>query len=70
MSDESLVEEGALAPVTRPGDRTADLSPGLVTGLDGPPRPTRYAAVLWDMDGTVVDTEPYWMQCEAEMAEK
>jgi HAD superfamily hydrolase (TIGR01509 family) len=22
------------------------------------------------MDGTVVDTEPYWMQCEREMAEK
>lgn len=22
------------------------------------------AAVLWDMDGTIVDTEPYWMQAE------
>jgi HAD superfamily hydrolase (TIGR01509 family) len=24
------------------------------------------AAVLWDMDGTVVDTEPYWMEAETE----
>ncbi len=27
-------------------------------------------AVLWDMDGTLVDTEPYWMACEFELAEK
>ncbi|WP_233279313.1 HAD family hydrolase [Microterricola pindariensis] len=25
------------------------------------------AAVLWDMDGTIVDTEPYWMQAEEEL---
>lgn len=28
------------------------------TGLQHP------AAVLWDMDGTIVDTEPYWMRAE------
>lgn len=26
--------------------------------------PIRPAAVLWDMDGTIVDTEPYWMRAE------
>ncbi|MCU1414847.1 MAG: hydrolase [Microbacteriaceae bacterium] len=25
------------------------------------------AAVLWDMDGTLVDTEPYWLEAEAQL---
>src|ERR1700712_4662011 len=29
--------------------------------------PSRPAAVLWDMDGTLVDTEPYWIACEYEL---
>ncbi|WP_267894613.1 HAD family hydrolase [Janibacter massiliensis] len=28
------------------------------------------AAVLWDMDGTLVDTEPYWMIAEHELVEE
>jgi HAD superfamily hydrolase (TIGR01509 family) len=35
-----------------------------------PTRPaSRLAAVLWDMDGTLVDTEPYWIECEYELVE-
>lgn len=28
---------------------------------------TNPAAVLWDMDGTLVDTEPYWIRAETEL---
>jgi HAD superfamily hydrolase (TIGR01509 family) len=28
------------------------------------------AAVLWDMDGTLVDTEPHWMAAEGELIEQ
>jgi len=35
------------------------------TAVGAPP-----AAVLWDMDGTLVDTEPYWMAAETPLVEK
>jgi len=31
---------------------------------------SRPAAVLWDMDGTLVDTEPYWIASEFEVVER
>ncbi|NMR32211.1 HAD family hydrolase [Crystallibacter degradans] len=31
---------------------------------------TRVQAVLWDMDGTLVDTEPYWIEAETELVLK
>ncbi|HEX5987959.1 MAG TPA: HAD family phosphatase [Nocardioides sp.] len=31
---------------------------------------SRFEAVLWDMDGTLVDTEPYWIESEFELVEQ
>ncbi|MGO0576111.1 HAD family hydrolase [Ornithinimicrobium panacihumi] len=34
-----------------------------------PMSPQLPAAVLWDMDGTIIDTEPYWMAAETDLVE-
>jgi HAD superfamily hydrolase (TIGR01509 family) len=36
---------------------------------DSPTAPSLPAAVLWDMDGTLVDTEPYWIAEERALVE-
>lgn len=45
-----------------------DHAPGPQRPPDGrivaPAAPSGLAAVLWDMDGTLVDTEPFWMRAE------
>lgn len=42
-----------------------------VTGAAGaPPEPMLPAAVLWDMDGTLVDTEPYWFASERDLVDE
>ncbi|HWJ83531.1 MAG TPA: HAD family phosphatase [Nocardioides sp.] len=41
-----------------------------MTDPTGPTGPAGLRAVLWDMDGTLVDTEPYWMATEVALAEE
>ena len=38
-----------------------------MTRKNTPATPSVFDAVLWDMDGTLVDTEPYWIEREHEV---
>jgi HAD superfamily hydrolase (TIGR01509 family) len=47
------------------------VSPTLIGAQPVPGKPAAggggLQAVLWDMDGTIVDTEPYWIEAETEL---
>lgn len=55
------------------GHCAVDSSPADLRALDAaaatPPSGALPAAVLWDMDGTLLDTEPYWMAEEHRLVE-
>jgi HAD superfamily hydrolase (TIGR01509 family) len=50
------------------GDHVPDLSSDL-TDDPSATAAASLAAVLWDMDGTLVDTEPYWLAAERDLVE-
>ncbi|GAB3540869.1 HAD family hydrolase [Arthrobacter tecti] len=52
--------------VTPPGNTTAPSNSADGT-VGGRPALEYLQAVLWDMDGTIVDTEPYWIEAEHEL---
>src|SRR5690606_28460004 len=43
----------------------ATYDPGVTAPAPRPPQPP--VAVLWDMDGTLIDTEPHWNVAEQEL---
>lgn len=53
--------ENALNPLEAPDLTRTDSAPREALALP--------QAVLWDMDGTLVDTEPYWIAAEHELVE-
>lgn len=38
--------------------------------MSAPQSPSVPVALLWDMDGTIIDTEPYWIVAECELAQQ
>lgn len=66
--NESITTTRAQPGVVGPSDPSHGADPSRDLGgssdLGGSPLPK---AVLWDMDGTLVDTEPYWIAAEHEL---
>lgn len=58
-----------LSPLPAPADASRPASSDLAsTSPTSPERATGLpAAVLWDMDGTLINSEPYWMAAEGEL---
>ncbi|HRE00661.1 MAG TPA: HAD family phosphatase [Ilumatobacteraceae bacterium] len=62
MNRPSPDHTASAAPTFAPASASADTDPDTQAAS-----PTWPAAVLWDLDGTIVDTEPYWMQAEYDL---
>src|SRR5690606_8894361 len=55
-------------PSARPGV-SLNLSDHSVSAGEKPAAAHTLTAVLWDMDGTLVDSEPYWLAAERDLVE-
>ena len=56
-------------PLTHQEPALSTLADRAEPTADGTREAVLPAAVLWDMDGTLIDTEPYWMAAEVELVE-